>query len=197
MTALHKDNYENVYVQIIGQKHFVLLPPLTYACVAEKELCPATYVRDGSGGLRIEEDEVEERVPFATWDPDVDGESAEWRGTKYSKYAEPMRVTLGEGDMLYLPALWSVKCSALLGLADIHMLSGIIKSVNHVRKKGFAVRSITGMTWSLVVAFIHCVIMFALLPRLYSVEKVEAEWSWAKCHIPVAKHGVLYCTIPR
>ena len=34
-TALHKDNYENIYVQILGKKHFVLLPPVAYACVAE------------------------------------------------------------------------------------------------------------------------------------------------------------------
>lgn len=112
MTALHKDNYENIYVQIIGQKHFVLLPPVAYACVNERELAPATYVRDedadGSAGLRIVEDEGGEKVPFATWDPDSsqerDGE--EWRGTRYSKFAEPVRVTLNEGDMLYLPALW-------------------------------------------------------------------------------------------
>jgi jumonji domain-containing protein 7 len=106
VTALHKDNYENVYVQIIGQKYFVLLPPLAYACVAERELPAAAYVRDENGELRIEGDDGGEDVPFATWDPDVDAESKEWRGTRYSKYAEPVRVTLGEGDMLYLPALW-------------------------------------------------------------------------------------------
>jgi jumonji domain-containing protein 7 len=44
VTALHKDNYENVYVQIIGEKHFCLLPPVAYACVAERELRPASYV---------------------------------------------------------------------------------------------------------------------------------------------------------
>lgn len=93
-------------MQIIGQKHFVLLPPLAYACVAEQELPAATYVRDESGGLLIVEDEGAEKVPFATWDPDVKPESEGGRGTRYSKFAEPMRVTLGEGDMLYLPALW-------------------------------------------------------------------------------------------
>ena len=52
--------------------------------------------------IKIEEEA--EKVPFATWDPD-DGEG---RGTKYPKYAAPMKVTLEEGDMLYLPALWPV-----------------------------------------------------------------------------------------
>ncbi|KUJ22207.1 phospholipase A2 [Mollisia scopiformis] len=110
VTALHKDNYENIYVQIIGQKHFVLLPPLAYACVAERELPAATYVRGAEGELKIEEDGGES-VPFAAWDPDAEPGSEEWRGTKYSKYAEPIRVGLRKGDMLYLPALWYHKVS--------------------------------------------------------------------------------------
>lgn len=103
MTALHKDNYENIYVQIIGAKHFVLLPPLFYACVAEAELPAATYVRDKNRGLVIKEDEGREKVPFATWDPDG---GQDGYGTRYSRYADPVRATLEKGDMLYLPALW-------------------------------------------------------------------------------------------
>lgn len=100
-TALHKDNYENIYVQIIGQKHFVLLPPLAYACVAESELLPASYKRTTEGTLEIVREEGM-KVPFATWDPD----KPEGTKTKYSQYAKPVRVTLAKGDMLYLPALW-------------------------------------------------------------------------------------------
>jgi peptidyl-lysine (3S)-dioxygenase / protease len=100
-TALHKDNYENIYVQILGQKHFVLLPPLAYPCVGEKELKPAGYVRR-NGSLDIEMEEGE-KVPFATWDPDA--ESSQEAG-EYAQYARPVRVTLQEGDILYLPALW-------------------------------------------------------------------------------------------
>lgn len=103
VTALHKDNYENIYVQIIGAKHFVLLPPLFYACVAEAELPTATYTRSSTGSLEIQLDEGEENVPFAIWDPDGDESGY---GTRYSRYAEPVRVTLKKGDMLYLPALW-------------------------------------------------------------------------------------------
>ena len=101
-TALHKDNYENIYVQIIGQKHFVLLPPLAYACVNERELPPASYVRREGGGFEIKrEDGV--KVPFATWDPETNDKENE---TNYSQYARPLKVTLEAGDMLYLPALW-------------------------------------------------------------------------------------------
>lgn len=171
VTALHKDNYENIYVQIIGQKHFVLLPPLAYACVAERELPAATYVRDENGGLRIQEDEGGEDVPFATWDPDVDVESKEWRGTRYSKYADPVRVTLGEGDMLYLPALWRVNLQPFC-MQHVYMILGTTKSASLVRRKVFAVQSTIGMTWSLVAAFIPCVIMLAVRRKLF-LEKVE------------------------
>lgn len=102
VTALHKDNYENIYCQIVGQKHFVLLPPLAFACVGEENLKSATYARADDGSLQAVEDEPEHFVPFATWDPDQPSGSS----TKYSHLAEPMRVTLEAGDMLYLPALW-------------------------------------------------------------------------------------------
>ncbi|KAJ4305843.1 hypothetical protein N0V90_001375 [Kalmusia sp. IMI 367209] len=118
-TALHKDNYENVYVQVLGQKHFVLLPPVEAACVNEQAVLASTYAyTDGASGefeLRKEElvmeiDGVGEEdvyVPFATWDPDLPKENA----TIFSKYSRPLRVTLEEGDMLYLPALWYHKVS--------------------------------------------------------------------------------------
>lgn len=47
VTALHKDNYENIYCQLIGSKHFVLLPPIESPCVNEKLLSSATYTLDG------------------------------------------------------------------------------------------------------------------------------------------------------
>lgn len=121
-TALHKDNYENVYVQVLGKKHFVLLPPVEAPCVNEKAVLAATYV-DASAhpdssviskeDLVVKIDEAEDveckvtYVPFATWDPDNPMEHA----TPFSKDSRPLRVTLNEGDMLYLPALWYHKVS--------------------------------------------------------------------------------------
>ncbi|KAK8135379.1 phospholipase A2, partial [Apiospora sp. TS-2023a] len=128
VTALHRDNYENVYVQVAGRKHFVLLPPLCQPCVHERPLRPAHYVRrdrprqdqggegeekEGSGDNNsssslelVMEDEADD-VPFATWDPD----NAQVNATKYSHLASPMRVTLEPGDMFYLPAMWYHKVS--------------------------------------------------------------------------------------
>jgi jumonji domain-containing protein 7 len=115
VTALHKDNYENIYVQILGQKHFVLLPPADAPCVNEKSVLAGTYApkdaaaatNETSEGLVIAIDAPQTYVPFATWDPD----RASVNTTPYSQYAQPMRVTLEEGDMLYLPALWYHKVS--------------------------------------------------------------------------------------
>lgn len=53
VTALHKDNYENIYCQVIGSKHFVLLPPVELACVNEKQLPSASYAID-SLSVRIQ-----------------------------------------------------------------------------------------------------------------------------------------------
>jgi len=57
--------------------------------------------------LCVRIDEPVEYVPFATWDPDVPDQNA----TPYSRLSQPLRVTLEEGDMLYLPALWYHKVS--------------------------------------------------------------------------------------
>ncbi|CAK7223891.1 hypothetical protein SCUCBS95973_005332 [Sporothrix curviconia] len=111
VTAMHRDNYENIYVQVLGQKHFVLLPPLCQPCVNEQPLQQYNYARAGeSFGLVPETPEADDQgqiadddntVPFAVWDPDVPTESK----TEYSALAEPMCVTLDPGDMLYLPAM--------------------------------------------------------------------------------------------
>ena len=99
-TSLHRDSYENVYAQICGSKTFVLLPPVEAACVNEKFLPCATY--DFADEWKIIPDEPATTVPVATWDPDVPGENT----TPFSRFSQPYRVVLEEGDLLYLPACW-------------------------------------------------------------------------------------------
>ncbi|RMZ70672.1 phospholipase A2 [Pyrenophora seminiperda CCB06] len=159
-TALHKDNYENVYVQVLGRKHFVLLPPVEAPCVGERAVLAATYAprrrkiqeEGGSDGcdddvaskedLFLQIDSPEEYVPFATWDPDFPKVNA----TPYSHLARPLRVTLEEGDVLYLPALWYHKvsqscndegvCCAVNYWYDLDFSGGFWSTANFVRSVG-------------------------------------------------------------
>jgi len=101
VTALHRDNYENVYVQVLGRKHFALLPPVCHPCVRERPLRQATYARGPEGELRLGLDAEGGEVPFACWDPDNEADGAGFEGL-----AEVVKVTLEPGDMLYLPAMW-------------------------------------------------------------------------------------------
>ncbi|KAK4546338.1 hypothetical protein LTR36_002015 [Oleoguttula mirabilis] len=112
VTALHKDNYENIYVQVRGQKHFVLLPPVEMPCVNEQPLPKGRYVpSEHTDTLGIQLDTEAEPVPVAVWDPDTPDKLT----TPYSHLAKPLRVTLREGDMLYLPSLWYHKVSQSVG----------------------------------------------------------------------------------
>ncbi|KAE8411022.1 cupin-like domain-containing protein [Aspergillus pseudocaelatus] len=122
VTAMHKDNYENIYVQVLGRKHFVLFPALCHPCVNEKPLQPATYVRTDDG-LVLQMDDNDEPVPFPTWDPDRPSEN----NTPFSQYAQPLRVTLNPGDMLYLPAMWYHKVSQSCTEED----EGFVLAVNY------------------------------------------------------------------
>lgn len=132
ITSLHRDHYENVYCQIVGRKHFVLLPPAETACINEKTLTAATYMQKAStasvsdrrrdhdraialtcsntkgldacheGDLQVVPDFPNEEVPCATWDPDDPMRHC----SRFSHLSKPLRVDLNPGDMLYLPALW-------------------------------------------------------------------------------------------
>lgn len=55
----------------------------------------------------VRDDENKGLVPFAIWDPENDDPSGDY-ATQYSKLAQPVKVTLNPGDMLYLPAMWYV-----------------------------------------------------------------------------------------
>ncbi|RPA71907.1 Clavaminate synthase-like protein [Ascobolus immersus RN42] len=107
-SAMHKDNYENLYCLIKGSKTFVLISPLEVGTLRERTLPSATY-RPGEDGrlevvLDVGEDGREEVVHcWPTVDPEspgVWGETEEWKaGRRYE-------VTVTEGDVLYLPAMW-------------------------------------------------------------------------------------------
>ena len=117
VTSLHKDNYENLYGQIRGKKYFILLPPVEMPCVNEQLLPRALYkpvegtLAGSSDELVINIEEEGELLPIPTWDPEQPGE----RPSPYSHLSRPLRVTLEEGDLLYLPAMWYHKVQQTSG----------------------------------------------------------------------------------
>ncbi|MCJ1431318.1 hypothetical protein MMC27_000669 [Xylographa pallens] len=117
VTALHRDNYENIYCQVIGQKHFTLISPVETGYIDEQSLPVATYLSLGPKGagepseplpelkhekLVITPDADSVPVPCAT----LDVNKIEQDIQEIHQY-RPIQITLGPGDMLYLPALWS------------------------------------------------------------------------------------------
>ncbi|KAI9158802.1 Bifunctional peptidase and (3S)-lysyl hydroxylase [Paramyrothecium foliicola] len=123
ITAAHRDNFENIYVQIAGRKHFVLLPALCHPCMNEKLLRPATYIRCDDGELSLQMDHESVPVPFATWDPD----RPEVNAAALSHLARPVRITLQPGDMLYLPATWYHKVTQSCAEGD----EGFVVAINY------------------------------------------------------------------
>lgn len=126
---MHRDNYENIFVQIMGSKIFTILPPLEAACMNEQNLTCATYqdmrlqpdVSLTDPLLVPQIDSPRQEVPFPTWDP----EHPNQRASAFSKHARPMDIRLNEGDMLYLPALWYHK------VAQVCNEEGLCCSVNY------------------------------------------------------------------
>ena len=100
VTSLHRDNYENVYCQILGQKHFVLLPPVGANCVNEHWLSRHVYQRN----MKLHPVRDGGKIPVAIWDPDQPQKNA----TASSLVCKPMRATLEPGDMMYLPSCWYI-----------------------------------------------------------------------------------------
>ncbi|KAI9801546.1 MAG: hypothetical protein M1825_003225 [Sarcosagium campestre] len=106
-TALHRDPYENVYVQVVGEKEFMLLSPVESAWIGERWARKARYARDVSGGgwsivddVVGDDDQDRGHVPVPAWEPGAG------RGEGEEEREGVLRISLHEGDVLYLPALW-------------------------------------------------------------------------------------------
>ena len=106
-TALHRDGYENLYACVVGEKRFVLLPPVAVPLVREEMVRGARWARPGpqaaplDSPLEVRLDADGGSIPFPTLDPDKDPLTERAGGLS------PMEVVLGPGDLLYLPSLWS------------------------------------------------------------------------------------------
>lgn len=102
VTSLHKDHYENIYCVISGQKTFLLIPPTEQPFVPYELYQQAVYKENEDGHFDIITADTSELVPWIAVDPlspDTD---------RYPEFANvrPLEVTVGPGDVLYLPSLW-------------------------------------------------------------------------------------------
>ncbi|KAI8067170.1 putative pla2g4b [Gongronella butleri] len=101
ITSLHKDPYENCYAAIRGSKTFILYPPAEYACLYESVYPAAQYTLNEAGQFDISpQDGIQ--VP---WIP-VDPLQPDFVKFPRFRHARPVVITITEGEMLYLPALW-------------------------------------------------------------------------------------------
>lgn len=134
-SALHKDNYENLYCMVAGIKRFVLISPVEVACVQERTLPSATYQpcngpEHGQRQYKMVPDDPPTNVPF--W-PTIDPDDPEKTSLGIWRHCRPLRVELHPGDILYLPAMWLVPERFQLRGSDwidlVSFCTGITKSL--------------------------------------------------------------------
>lgn len=98
ITSTHKDHYENIYAVIRGEKHFILYPPTDLPYLYQRVYPSGRY--DSEHVIHC--DDPETLVPWISVDP----LKPDYERFPLFKHATPYRVTLKQGDILYLPSLW-------------------------------------------------------------------------------------------
>jgi jumonji domain-containing protein 7 len=115
VSSMHKDHYENLFYVCSGQKEFVLCPPPDVLFLNENEFqsgtfCPPTIDDDGGSSWVVvaddnkhHDDDDNDRKQY--WiEPDI----LNYCESKFPllKNAHPIKVSVCEGEMLYIPSLW-------------------------------------------------------------------------------------------
>ncbi|KAI9103303.1 jmjC domain-containing protein 7 [Phlyctochytrium arcticum] len=108
VTSLHKDHYENLYLVVAGQKTFTLLPPSSSGFLYDQSFPLAKYVPHGdpngaNTSWGICPLDPAQNTPWSPIDP---LRPDPVRHPLYTKYCQPLTVTLQAGQILYLPSLW-------------------------------------------------------------------------------------------
>jgi jumonji domain-containing protein 7 len=115
VTTFHCDHYENMYAVLAGEKRFTLLPPCdAHRLHAARRRVGRFCKPDASTAWAVQlEEEPPRSVSWARVDPHpAPGAATEAARAAFPRYfraaASPLavEVTLREGEILYLPALW-------------------------------------------------------------------------------------------
>ena len=110
VSSMHRDPYENLYAVVHGEKTFTLLPPTERPRLRHVRCRSATWrQRNANAEWELVADpdteDVAKRVPWVAIDP-CNPDVA--RFPEFSRHGgmDPLTVTVREGEVLYLPALW-------------------------------------------------------------------------------------------
>ncbi|KAK8940010.1 hypothetical protein KSP40_PGU014659 [Platanthera guangdongensis] len=106
-TSFHKDHYENLYVVITGEKHFLLLPPTDLHRLYIRSYPAARYIISPENGeLTLELEKPERRVPWCSVDPFPSSPEVMARQMDsfplYFDGPQPFECTIKAGEILYL-----------------------------------------------------------------------------------------------
>lgn len=108
LSTLHFDNYENLFVQLVGHKEFVLCPPGDTSRLVDGRLrkAYATWIADDAGSGHFERTEeggsAEAVMNYAAYD--IDGPPAKYAAAAAKLHRVIVRV--GPGEVLYIPFGW-------------------------------------------------------------------------------------------
>lgn len=126
-SRLHCDNFENLYIQLVGTKEIWLIPPGDTYALDEKFLTPATCHQNPDGAFCIKIDNTDITIDATTTNPSettlpseselanagpklmfptVDPSDPSTHNSTFTNYSTRYCVTLRPGQMLYIPALW-------------------------------------------------------------------------------------------
>jgi peptidyl-lysine (3S)-dioxygenase / protease len=117
VTSFHKDHYDNIYVVVSGEKHFLLLPPTEHHRLYIRDYPAAQYVaaeQEAEGEhqlrLKLQMEEPERMVPWSSVNPyPASQEEITVQASSFPLYFDgpaPIRCTVRAGEMLYLPSMW-------------------------------------------------------------------------------------------
>jgi len=101
VTSMHKDNYENLYCVLRGEKTFTLIPPTDRPFVPYKTY-PLARWQENRSTNQFEIIDEEGSVPWVAVDPI----HPDLKTYPDFSHAKTITVKVQAGEMLYLPSLW-------------------------------------------------------------------------------------------